>query len=231
VFEADVRSLFLGSESDFADPKGKWNQRGAGRHSLCEQCNNDTGGWHGAAYVEWAHQGVYLLKAHVGGRQLGESSFTIYPLRVFKQLLVMFCSACGPGLRERLPGIERFLLNREALDAPVGMCVYAYYIDPIQSRASRQSGISGVINVETGRAHIFSEIAFLPFGLILDVGDEPIDPEIADISHFGRGYAYSDKAHIRAALPIRPVNSPLPADFREHGAIRKLLAASDGKNR
>ena len=32
VFEADVRSLFSGSEALFVDPKGKWNQRGAGIH-------------------------------------------------------------------------------------------------------------------------------------------------------------------------------------------------------
>ena len=195
-----------------------------GGQALCESCNNSTGAWYGPAYVSWAQQGVILLKAYAGGRALGASPFTIYPLRVFKQLLVMFCSACGPGLRERLPGLERYLLNRGATDAPAGIRLYAYYVDPIHSHASRQSGISGVVDVVSGRLHMISEIAFLPFGLILDVGGEPIDNDLADITFLGRGYTYADESDVRMDLPVRPVNSPLPADFRTRELIRKTLS-------
>ena len=33
-------------------------QKGAGMYSLCERCNNLTGEWYGAAYAEFAVQGM-----------------------------------------------------------------------------------------------------------------------------------------------------------------------------
>lgn len=34
--------------------KGKQRQGGVGEHTLCEQCNNDTGSWYADEYVKWA---------------------------------------------------------------------------------------------------------------------------------------------------------------------------------
>jgi hypothetical protein len=139
----------------------------------------------------------------------------------------MFCSACGPSLRERMPGLERFLLNREASGILQSVRIYAYFVDPEQSHAHRQSGISAVVNMETGRSHVFSEIAFLPFGFVLDVGEEPIDGGLADITFFGSGFSYAQEADIRVRLPVRAVNSPLPADFRNRRSIREALENRD----
>ena len=33
-------------------------QKGAGKYSLCASCNNLTGDWYGAAYAEFASQGM-----------------------------------------------------------------------------------------------------------------------------------------------------------------------------
>jgi hypothetical protein len=61
VLEADIYKL-IGSDlvEDLKNPQGKINQRGSGKHTLCHRCNNDTGGWYGRAYVEFA-RGLFPL--------------------------------------------------------------------------------------------------------------------------------------------------------------------------
>jgi hypothetical protein len=69
--------------------KGKKLQRGLGDFTLCEKCNNDTGSWYGASYVNWALQGMVLNQKSKGSGSL-YFPFYIYPLRVIKQLITMF---------------------------------------------------------------------------------------------------------------------------------------------
>ena len=42
-------------------------QRGAGKYSLCASCNNRTGEWYGAAYAEFASQGMKYFKSNAQG--------------------------------------------------------------------------------------------------------------------------------------------------------------------
>src|SRR4029077_19760652 len=49
---------------------GKYIQRGAGRHSLCAKCNNDTGTWYGTPYVNFARQVLILLHRSKGHMKL-----------------------------------------------------------------------------------------------------------------------------------------------------------------
>jgi hypothetical protein len=76
-------------------PSGEKQQRGAGQHTLCEKCNSDTGHWYGAAFADWAHQGMRIVSGTKGLILI--YPFNIYPLRVIKQVLCMFLSAADPG--------------------------------------------------------------------------------------------------------------------------------------
>ena len=51
VFEADVKCIVGGGWQALKNPSGKYSQRGAGKYTLCERCNNDTGAWYGSDYV------------------------------------------------------------------------------------------------------------------------------------------------------------------------------------
>ncbi len=66
VFEQSLQEM-LTAEEEGRKPKGKWAQRGAGRYTLCEKCNVNTGVWYGKTYVNWARQAVELLDRS-GGR-------------------------------------------------------------------------------------------------------------------------------------------------------------------
>lgn len=116
VFQAKIDEL-LGGKWIPGEPmtRGKYVQRGAGRHSLCGKCNNDTGAWYGTPYVDFARQAMVLLHRSDGKMSLAYP-YRIFPLRVLKQIVVMFFSACGHGLRKAHPELVKFVLDRERSD-------------------------------------------------------------------------------------------------------------------
>jgi len=166
VFLAKMDDLLRGAWTP-GEPikKGKFNQRGMGRHSLCGKCNNDTGSWYGTAYVDFAYQAMLLLDRSSGKMSLAYP-YNIFPLRVIKQIVAMFFSACGPGLSKAHRDLVAFVLDRERRSLPPKIQIWAYLVDPEKSTSSRQSGISGRMLLGK-KSDVFSEIAFPPLGLIM----------------------------------------------------------------
>lgn len=74
-------------------------QNGAGAWTLCSSCNNLTGAWYGNAYVEFASQGITYYRKKAAG--IISVPYTIYPLRVFKQIVSCFASVNGAKLVQR----------------------------------------------------------------------------------------------------------------------------------
>jgi hypothetical protein len=145
VFEADIQAMVDGKWDGQQQPlQGKWVQRGAGKETLCEKCNSDTGAWYGPTYVSWAKQAVELL-GRSGGQLSLAYPYTIHPLRALKQVVTMFCSACGPSLQEKFPDITRFILQRGQRDMPHDLRVFAYLLDPAKSEAHRQAGMMATL--------------------------------------------------------------------------------------
>jgi hypothetical protein len=201
-------------------PLGKQQQRGAGRYSLCAKCNNDTGAWYGTAYVDFARQAMILLHRSNGKMTLAYP-YGIFPLRVLKQIAVMFFSACGPEFRKAHPELATFVLDRERRLLPKDIHIWAYLHHPTESISTRQAGVTGMMSLG-GNSHVFSEIAFPPFGLIMSFRPEPMHQELCNLSHF----SYSTINTWEVAwlkLPVFPVVSPLPGDFRTVDEINKTV--------
>lgn len=212
VFHAKLDEIFGGDWTPGTPiPRGKQQRRGAGRHTLCAKCNSDTGSWYGSAYVDFARQAMTLLQRSKGKMTLAYP-YGIFPLRVLKQIIVMFFSACGPEFRRAHPELVKFVLNREQRLLPRDVHIFAYLHDPINSTSTRQAGLTGYMSLG-GASHVFSEIAFPPLGLILDFKAEPIRKELCDLSQFGDSSINTwDICWLK--LPVFPVVSPFPGDFR-----------------
>lgn len=225
VFHAKIEEL-LGGKWTPGEPieRGKQSQRGAGRYSLCAKCNNDTGSWYGTPYVDFARQAMVLLDRS-GGKMSLAYPYGIFPLRVLKQICVMFFSACGPSLRKTHPDLVKFVLDRERRLLPRGISVWAYLHDPSESTSSRQSGVTGMMSLG-GSSHLFSEIAFPPFGLIMSFSEEPVHKDLCNIGHFGETTINTwDIYYLK--LPVFPVVSFFPGDFRTVDELK----ATVGENR
>jgi hypothetical protein len=212
IFEADIEKLMEGNWAPGEVPtNGVYKQKGAGRYSLCGKCNNDTGAWYGEPYVQVAKQAMFLLYRSRGDMSLAYP-YGMYPLRFLKQVVTMFFSACGPGLQERNPELVRFVLNREMRQLPRKFQFFAYLHHP-ESAAIRQSGLTGVIK-GPGRQHVFSEIAFPPFGFIMSVdGHPPIDHRLCNVTWLNQ-YSYRAWDIVYLQMPVLHVTTVLPGDFR-----------------
>lgn len=224
VWVAKNEALFGAEDYDsFIAPRSKKDQRGAWNYTLCAKCNNDTGAWYAPSFTDWAMQGMdYLLKAQ--GAPAVAVPFHLFPMRIFKQVITMFFSACQEGLYEREPNLVRFVLNREDRQFPPHLRVFAYYNDPAISTASRQAGWTGLYELGYRGARIFSEISFPPFGFILSVNTPEVDRRLIDITYF-KEYAFRDYDVMYLKLPALPVCSPFPADFRSQEELKANFEA------
>lgn len=201
-------------------PRGKQQQRGAGRHSLCARCNNDTGAWYGTAYVDFARQAMSLLERSNGKLALAYP-YGIFPLRVIKQIVVMFFSACGPEFKKAHPDLVKFVLDRERRLLPENVHIWVYLRDPVESTSTRQAGVTGLMSLG-GNSHVFSEIAFPPFGLIMSFKAEPLYRDLCNLSCFGYS-SINNWDVIWLRLPVLPVVSFFPGDFRTVAEINKTM--------
>jgi hypothetical protein len=159
--------------------------------------------------------------ASLGG--LPEYPYGIFPLRVLKQIVVMFFSACGPSLRKAHPELVGFVLNRSQRYFPQNVQIWAYLHDPVESISTRQSGVTGMMR--PGGEFVFSEIAFPPFGLIMSFRAEPVKEELCNLTHFH--LSTIDRWDIEyLKMPVLPVVSFFPGDFRTVTEIRKSMTES-----
>lgn len=222
VFHAKIDQLIGGKWTPGEPLVGaRQSQRGAGSYTLCAKCNNDTGSWYGSAYVDFAYQAMILLDRSKGKMSLAYP-YKIFPLRVLKQIIAMFFSACGPGLQKTHPDLVRFVLNRETRILPKNIHIWIYLHSPADSISTRQSGITGLMSLN-GESQVFSEIAFPPFGLIMSFSEKPVHTDLCNIDHFGlETFNTWDVFFLK--LPVLPVVSFFPGDFRTVDQIKETVA-------
>ena len=215
IFQHSLQDM-MKAEEEGRKPKGKWVQRGAGRYSLCEPCNNATGVLYGKAYVSWARQAAELLDRS-GGQLSLAYPYALHPLRVIKQVAAMFCSVCGPTLQKKFPELPKFILDRDCRWLPHDLKVYAYLVDPNESTGGRTSPMA---KRTEGREHIFAELAFAPLGFVLTGDVVPVNVDLIDITAFGQ-WPYHNWQTVYLKLPVLPIVSGLPGDFRTKDQLLK----------
>ncbi len=209
------------------------SQRGLGGYTLCESCNSKTGSWYGGAFVEWACQSMNILK-YTSNRPSLYYRFRIFPMRVIKQIACMMFSVNISEFRCYHQDLVRFVLNKEERHLDPNIKFFAFF----NAEGFRMSG--GVVKVKTNnfnmdslenleesidkmrtkvKTHqVLSELSFPPLGYVLTFDSEPPDPRLIDISYFAK-YQYKDKCPIELHLPVLPVDSPYPTDYRSRQEI------------
>jgi hypothetical protein len=225
VLETDIHKLIGGDLlEELKNPKGKYNQRGSGKYTLCGRCNNDTGAWYGRAYVEFTH-GIFPLCHTIKPDQYVEVQCSVRPLNVFKQMLVMFCSASPPEFTRKRPQLVRYLLNRESVDCEDlrGLRLLISLLDLNNSHAARQSGITGRMELGNPKAHIYSEISFPPFNLVMSLSGTSPESRLFDISSFAQS-PYNGRRDVKLRLYSLAVNSYFPGDYRTLDELEATVA-------
>jgi len=241
VVVADLMSVIGQDKENLDDLGGREQQRGFGRYTLCPRCNNNTGSWYGPAYLEWVWHAVRVLAA-AGGESSLYLPFRIFPLRVIKQIVTMFFASTHEGFREANPELARFVLNREAKGIDPEICIYAF-LNP--TPRARSSGVAGILTIGGGGSDlkIVNEIALAPVGYLMTLGSAAPDDRLVDITFFAKR-SYNDWEEFWLRLPVLPVYTPFPGDYRpreevlaaakkareEHGPLPRVYEVDDAEH-
>ena len=183
------------------------SQKGMGFKSICQSCNNKAGSFYIDEYKRFYQQGLNSYKKR-NSHIINLSCKNIYPLRVLKEILMMFITvnktiSLGKTFNE-------YLLNKENRELPKGYNIYAYFTEDMYSFAMLSEG-QKCSNDKT-KTSCYSLVSFKPFGFILTHKSEPNSryDGICNITSFSK-YAYNEQENL--VLPLRTINSPDPLSF------------------
>ena len=147
-------------------------QRGMGKYSLCEKCNNNTGSWYSNTYSKIAKEVIYDL--HKRDKLTHGESVTLnikdFPaLQFVKQVITMFCSLLPFPEVQRL-GFDKLLLNKESNHIDKSLFDLRMYIASADTHPL-MIGPSQVFVQTKSEIKILSvsDLCVYPFGFILNL--------------------------------------------------------------
>lgn len=187
------------------------SQQGAGGNTLCIPCNSFTGAKYGKAYAAFAEQGLSYQQNQAKG--FVSVPYTIYPLRVLKQIVSCFASVNGPEWCERNPQIRKFLLDPYERKFPNHIDIRMYMQEVGRSKST---GLHGMVNVHTHEHFFGSEWGFFPFSFICfdkRMSDFKTLKELFPVLDFLR-FDYDEETKVYLDIPRKPCNVCV-LDFRE----------------
>lgn len=144
--------------------------KGFGVYTLCESCNNNSGGWYSKDFADFAIQAMNQLKTYEGPHGLHSFNFKIKPLNVMKQIMMMFFSANKGLILGSDQGLVDFVMNKEKTGLSNKYRIYLYYT---LSKYKRMNG-NFTVRTQSGEIVNWSEINFQPFGYILTIDSPPL---------------------------------------------------------
>ena len=203
---------------------GRWQQRGSGMHSLCSQCNNDTGAWYVPAYASFAHQGVQYLPPHAErtAEPLRCRFTDIDTHRTIKQVLVLFASVAGPNFA-RAQNLAPYLLDEMSNDWPHKLRVFAYLT---RGPKCRSAGLAAKVDFTTGATCLVSEFSFPPFGFVLTVESSAPSPGLTEVTGFAATPVGQSHSFVLEAN-LLPTHLMYPGDYRTQAEIRRQANAQE----
>lgn len=208
VDERSLRAGALGWEPDQRFGSGMYVR------SVCERCNNKCGRKYGGAYVEL----VRRVAERIGDVQDFHTTSILgvrRPLAILKQVLFQFVSANGAGFVRANDWVGPFVRNtfNQTIPRDVGIYLFAS-----NCRGGRRTGISSHIDLARGQTNIVAEFTFWPLGTVLSFGHLS-HSGLAPIHQWAQ-YPFDFRGSVDLDLPINPVHSAYPVDFRSEAQVR-----------
>ena len=187
--------------------RGRKEQRGSGRFSLCRSCNTMLGTYYVRAYADFTKDlyDLLFLRAHNEREKLGPFLIETRPLNFIKCICRMALSISPPENDRFLEAMRDFVINRDVHRLPAGVRAFMY---ASRSTTVRQFSSFAALTTHSGPVH-FSELYSTPIGVVLTFDSGPLDTRHMEITHFAL-YGYNQKAEVACTLPILSVDSSLP---------------------
>jgi hypothetical protein len=222
---------WLARENGKPTRRGRIQQRGMGGFVLCTRCNNLTGRLYVPELEKWSRAGAQILSqlpldvdedSDPAEKGVSFGLRRVRPLRFAKQIVAMMLAINHEGFRNANPALTEFVLDRYTWDLS---SKYQLYLALYRGPKSRQAGISGSLDPESGRIHMFAEVAHQPFSYLLSVDEPtPLLP-LGNVTHF-TDYGYDDEVDIDLNLLVGFGHTIFPGDFRTQAALDRDVAAN-----
>jgi len=203
-------------DPDEIPTKGKFQQGGVGKYTLCESCNTKTGSWYGQRFVDWCYQGMDILRKTKGNPSLIYLNH-LFPLAILKELVTMFFSVNPPRLAKNNPELVRFVLNKNRKGLSPYYRFFLYYN---AGTKFRYIGDAHRFNFHSGEHILMSEINYPPFGYVMTLGSRPPDDRLFEITGFSK-YSYNEFKTMEMYPKVLPVNLWFPGDYRSGKEIKE----------
>lgn len=220
-------------------------QGGFGRHALCAKCNNGIGSKYAAAFGQWATQCLEIVgKINAADHLIRNATFDIYPLRVIKQICLMFLCFNDEEFGAFHPDIAAFVSDPHRRRLPPNIRISAYILQNLRLRFARGMVPKAVEQEELNPNRILAlideaeetmanwetptEIAFPPLGYAMTFGGDKADRQRASISRFSE-YGFDDRETVVLDLPVLPVHTWYYGDYRSLAEIESH--ADEGRRR
>ena len=78
-----------------------------------------------------------------------------------------------------------------------------------------------LVGTNSFRGYLYSEFTFPPFGFVLTFNSPAPDERLTDITYFADEYAYNQKRTIWLRLPVLPIYTFFPGDYRDRDQVLK----------
>lgn len=229
-----LRAISTGSRPwDFSGLPYDDSQRGMGAYTLCKTCNNNTGHWYGADYVNFV-LGIHCAMLTVqpqAGTSLTIENDKFRPLPVMKQVISMFCSLNHSAIiGEKHRALREYVLDKTLNVFPkdqyrLGMYLF---INGIQRRVP----ITVQIQTCKGKEPVMealTEIATYPIGFVLYLEpNSDLKMPFADITALCE-CGYQEEYKVEIPLPVYQCNTLFPNDFRSQKEIERNINMAEKK--
>ena len=218
---------------------GRIEQRGAGGHVLCEDCNNKTGSWYGNELRVAANAGARLLREaplaefdtllehRWADVKFTQSAVGPHPLRFIKQVVTMLLATSPVELSLAHPELGDFVLDKERSGLPD---IFRFYLSLFAGPIARSTGVAQHLQLDPPRMDTLVEVAFPPYAYVMTIDSEPEAVESADITAF-TDLTYKNKADIELSLLIGFGHTIFPADYRTKAMVEKTIADNEAAAR
>ena len=188
------------------------SQRGNGKFSLCEKCNNITGSWYAESYIEAANNITSWLESNtLPNDQEVYLEFSDFNALAFtKQVIAMFCSLIPYECVHSL-GMDALLLDKEDNAIDSSRFDIRMFITPMKN-AFFTTGKQSYLFADGSKADLVI-MSVKPFAFILN-----LNPEIE------MNLGYSLKAFLNESYEILDkVKIPLRLLANENGGIPRWI--------
>lgn len=207
------KTLHKDEEGKTQKPKGKLQQNGLVMHSLCKECNEQSGILYDKEFARFFNGIHHVILSSIEipeGQSTSEylenkiATITledIKPLNIAKRILVSFCSVEHPGLAKRMPEIKKAIQNK---DYKPDTSSFAIFMSLHLGNSAYYGTVAALKNINGAmltQAYAGIESDFVAFYLTTDKETKAVGLEnCTDITQWLTKYDYNQSVNVSLEL-------------------------------